>query len=60
MARVEVVGDRLSIQIDGMDRLWSLKSRLEVPLAHVAGAEADPWAVRDSHAGVREALRTIG
>jgi hypothetical protein len=46
MARVEVVGDRLSIQIEGMDRLWSLKSHLEIPLAHVAGVEADPAAVR--------------
>jgi hypothetical protein len=47
MARVEVVGDRLSVQIEGMDKLWSLKSRLEIPLAHVAGVEADPEAVRD-------------
>lgn len=47
MARVEVVGDRLSIQIEGMDKLWSLKSHLEIPLAHVTGAEADPEAVRD-------------
>jgi len=46
MARVEVVGDRLSIQIEGLDRLWSLKSRLEIPLAHVAGVEADPAAAR--------------
>jgi membrane associated rhomboid family serine protease len=46
MARLEVVGDRLSIQIEGMDRLWSLKSRLEIPLAHVAGVEADPAAAR--------------
>jgi hypothetical protein len=46
MARVEVAGDRLSIQIEGMDRLWSLRSRLEIPLAHVAGVEADPAAAR--------------
>jgi hypothetical protein len=47
MAQVEVLGDRLSVQIEGMDRLWSLKGRLEIPLAHVTGAEADPKAVRD-------------
>lgn len=47
MARVEVVGHQLSVQIEGMDKLWSLKSRLEIPLAHVNGAEADPEAVRD-------------
>jgi hypothetical protein len=46
MARVEVVGDQLSVQIEGMDKLWTLKSRLEIPLAHVTGAEADPEVVR--------------
>ena len=46
MARVEVVGNQLIVQIEGMDRLWSLKSRLEIPLAHVTGAEADPEPVR--------------
>ena len=28
-------------------RLWSLKGRLEIPLTHVTGAEADPEAVFD-------------
>ena len=46
MARVEVLGDRLSVQLQGMDRLWSLKSRLEIPLAHVTGAEAAPDVAR--------------
>jgi hypothetical protein len=45
MARVEVAGDQLSVQIEGMDKLWTLKSRLEIPLAHVTGAEADPQVV---------------
>jgi hypothetical protein len=35
MARVEVAGDQLTVQIKGMDRLWAFKSRLEIPLAHV-------------------------
>jgi ketosteroid isomerase-like protein len=47
MARVEVVGHQLRVQIEGMDKLWSLKGRLEIPLTHVTGAEADPEAVRD-------------
>ena len=47
MARVEVVGNQLRVQIEGMDKLWSLKSRLEIPLTHVTGAEADPEAARD-------------
>jgi hypothetical protein len=47
MARVEVVGHQLCVQIEGTDKLWSLKGRLEIPLAHVTGAEADSEAVRD-------------
>jgi hypothetical protein len=46
MARVEVDGQRLNVEIEGMDRLWSLKGRPEIPLAHVTGAKADA-AVRD-------------
>src|SRR6266536_6465341 len=46
MARVEVAGDQLTVQIQGLDRLWTFKSRLEIPLAHVTGAEADPEVVR--------------
>jgi hypothetical protein len=46
VARVEVVGHQLRVQIEDMDKLWSLKGRLEVPLTHVTGAEADPEAVR--------------
>ena len=46
MARVEVAGDQLTVQIEGMDKLWTLKSRLDIPLAHVTDAEADPEAAR--------------
>jgi hypothetical protein len=46
MAQVEVDGDRLTVTIEGLDRLWTLKHRLEIPLAQVTGAEADPEVVR--------------
>jgi hypothetical protein len=29
-----------------MDKLWTFQSRLEIPLAHVTDAEADPEVVR--------------
>ena len=41
MAEVELTGDALIVHVRGMDRLWALKSRLEIPLAHVVGAEID-------------------
>ena len=34
-------------RIAGFDKLWSLKSRLEIPLAHVRGATADPGVAHD-------------
>jgi hypothetical protein len=46
VARVEVSGDQLTVQIEGIDKLGTLKSRLDIPLAHVTDAEADPEAVR--------------
>jgi len=43
-----VTGDSLIVRIEGADRLWAMKSRLEIPLANVvsaatAGAEAHSW-----------------
>ena len=46
MAHIKVTGDQLTVQLEGMDRLWTLRSHLEIPLAHVTGAEADPEVVR--------------
>ena len=46
LARIKVAGDQLTVQLEGMDRPWTLQSRLEIPLAHVTDAEADPEVVR--------------
>lgn len=48
MAQIEITPQALIIHITGADRLWALKSRLEIPLAHVVGAapaqdEAQSW-----------------
>ena len=42
MAEVELTENTLIVHVRGMDRLWALKSRLEIPLAHVVGAEVNP------------------
>jgi hypothetical protein len=42
MAEVELTEDALLIHVRGLDRIFALKSRLEIPLSHVTGAEADP------------------
>jgi hypothetical protein len=38
MTRIEIAEGRLKIEILGWDKIWALKSRLEFPLEHVAGA----------------------
>lgn len=38
MTRIEVAEGRLKVEILGWDKIWALKSRLEFPLEHVAGA----------------------
>jgi hypothetical protein len=42
MAQVSIDGSNLIIDVQGLDKIWSLKSRLVIPLAHVRGATADP------------------
>jgi hypothetical protein len=44
---------KLILQVEGADKLWSLKSRLEIPLAHVAGIRADPEIGRGWYHGIR-------
>jgi hypothetical protein len=47
MARVNIDGDTLVVEIEGLDKLWALKSRLEIPLENVRGATIDPGIVRE-------------
>jgi hypothetical protein len=42
MAIVDITPATLIIRITGMHGLWALRSRLEVPLAHVVDAEVAP------------------
>jgi hypothetical protein len=48
MASVTVDGENLVVEIEGLDKLWALKSRLTIPLANVRGATADPGVTQDS------------
>ena len=56
MAEVELAENTLIVHVRGMDRLWALKSRLEIPLNHVVGAEVDPQVAQ----GWRKDIRASG
>jgi hypothetical protein len=47
-ATVSVQGDMLTVVMHGLDKLWSMKSQLDIPLAHVRGATVDPTIVHES------------
>ena len=40
-------------EVEGWDKLWALKSRLEIPLAHIKGAKYDENAAKGWWHGVR-------
>jgi hypothetical protein len=36
-----IQGDHAVFTVEGMDKLWSFRSRIDIPLAHITGAEAN-------------------
>ena len=53
MVTITVEGDRLVLEVEGWDRLWALRSRLEIPLAHVTGVRIDPDVARRWLTGIK-------
>jgi hypothetical protein len=45
MIDVTTEGDRAVFTVEGLDKLWSFRSRLELPLAHITAVEHDPEVV---------------
>lgn len=39
MAEIEVTDDSVTVHVTGVDRVLAFKSRLDIPLAHVVGAD---------------------
>lgn len=53
MAEIELTPQSLIVRITGADRLWALKSHLEIPLVHVIGAERATDEARSWWHGIR-------
>ena len=41
MVDVTVDGDHAVFKVEGLDQLWALSSRLQIPLAHITGVEVN-------------------
>lgn len=44
---------KLTLHVRGADKLWALKSSLEIPLVHIASVRADSEAARGWYHGIR-------
>jgi hypothetical protein len=53
MVKVSIENDRVRFEIEGWDRLWALKSQLEIPLSHILAVGAAPEAARGGWDGLR-------
>ena len=42
MVSVTLLSDSVVFEVEGLDKLWAFRSRLEIPLTHVVNAEVDP------------------
>ena len=53
MVSVSIDGDRVRFDVQGWDKLWALKSQLEIPLAHIRSVRADSEPARGWWHGLR-------
>jgi len=53
MVEISVDGDRLHFEVKGLDKLWSFKGNLEVPLKHIRSVRHDPETARGWWHGIK-------
>ena len=53
MVDLSIAEGKLMLHVRGADKLWALKSSLEIPLVHIAGVRADQEAARGWYHGIR-------
>jgi hypothetical protein len=53
MVDITVHGGSVTFEIEGWDKLWALKSRLEIPISHIKGARVDEAAAKGWWHGVK-------
>src|ERR1700730_17037746 len=53
MVQITIQEDNVVFEVEGWDKLWSLRSRLEIPLAHIKGGHIDPHPAMGWFQGLR-------
>jgi len=53
MVNISVSDDRIHFDVEGIDRMWALRSQLEFPLSHIPSVRVDPAAAKGWWHGIR-------
>ena len=53
MVRISIEDGLVNFDVEGIDKLWSFKSRLTIPLTHIRSVKIDPEAARGWWHGLR-------
>jgi hypothetical protein len=53
MVQITVNDDRVHFDVEGLDKFWAFRSRLDIPLAHILAVKIDPEAARGWWHGLR-------
>jgi hypothetical protein len=46
MVIIRIDEDKVTFEVQGWDKVWSLRSQLQIPLSHVKGADIDSSLIR--------------
>ncbi len=58
--KIAIVANTLEIEPEGLDKFWSFKGKLEVPIDHIDGASEDPGILDDTKGLRSPGLHTPG
>ena len=53
MVKPTITPEKLILEVEGADKIWSLKSRLELTLAHITGVRTDAEIVDQWYHGLK-------
>jgi len=53
MVKISIKGDRIHLDVEGIDKMWAVRSHLEFPLSHILAVRVDTEAARGWWHGFR-------
>jgi hypothetical protein len=53
MVTAQIIGDALHLHVEGLDKLWSFKSQLTIPLRHITSVRTDAEVTKQWWHGIK-------